>query len=72
MLVYTYTPIKPHNLVLAPLINRETNSKISKIHQQEDESHMRKVHPQNGRSVAGRELKRQQESPIGRIPLSEC
>lgn len=66
MLVYTYTPIKLHDLVLAPLINRETNSKISKIHQQVDESHIRKVHPQNGRSVAGRELKCQQEAPISR------
>lgn len=72
MLVYTYAPIKLHNLVLAHLINRETNSKISKIHQQVDESHIRKVHPQNGRSVAGRELKCQQEAPIGRIPLSQC
>lgn len=52
MLVYIHTPVKTHNLVPVPLIHRGTDSKISKIHQwDQGESHVRKLHPHNGRPV---------------------
>lgn len=68
MLFSIYTPRKAHNLVLVPLKNMRTDSKMSKIQQQkEDESHTRRVHSHNCRLMAGSEQKLKQEAPINRL-----